>query len=305
MFSKATLGSYAAVFKRLATHPGARKVHTHPDYLLGPGMHLPSSPVVGSRCHDFNKLSYAVMTHPLLKELGRKIYDIKYRLIIPKQEREKANRIARDIFLDYIKMYAPYGVTESNIVNWIITKQSDSQFSGHCTILIQENIRYVDISVEADNGANGCEKGYFTPPHIVAYHEVMHAEEYKKSLVPYARGSEIMTTIKSIMLLDEVYKKIYRVNMGDEVNYKKSIVINKRKIQLGTFANFYRLLEKEHSTLADAIISTQSLMFLESGVDSSQDLLQEQGEGKAQNSMNTDDPLKENPVVPWTFGKRA
>ena len=73
--------------------------------------------------------------------------------------------------------------------------------------------------------------------------------------------------MKSIILLDEVYKIIHRVDLNEEVNYRKSIPSNKRKIPLGIFANFYRTLERQHGSLGEAIVSTQSLSFLETGID--------------------------------------
>ena len=265
MFRKIIRNFYSVIGRKLTIRPISQKAHILPDYLLGPGMHLPSSPVVASRSQEFSKVSYSVMNNPLLNELGKKIYDINYRLIIPEQKRVKANRVAQEIFLNYIKKYASYGITESNIVAWNINKSTDSKLSGRCSCLNLAGTRYLNISVEADNGVNYKDKGYFTPAHIVAYHEVMHAEEYKKNLFLYAYGREMMTTLKSIILLDEVYKKTHQIDLNIDINYKKSITINHKKIPLGTFANFYRSLEKKHGNLGEAIPSTQSLKFLETG----------------------------------------
>ena len=88
-FRKIVTSSYAVSLKKLMPQPVVRKAHTSPSYLLGPGKHLPCSPVVGSRSREFDKVSYSVMNNPLLKELGKTIYDIKYRLILPNQQRKR------------------------------------------------------------------------------------------------------------------------------------------------------------------------------------------------------------------------
>jgi hypothetical protein len=255
------LGSTTAVlFKQLSQSPLVM-----PAGLLGPGMHLPASPVVGSRRQEYARLSQAAMHNPLLKEMGYKIYDIRYRLIIPANKREQANQYSRELFLDYIKPYRGAGITEANIVRWVMNRDDTHYPSNYCDVEKLPHTQYVDVSVEVDNGKRNEAKGYFFPPHLVAFHEVMHVEEYKKNLYKYTYGVETITTIKTILLLDEVNKKIKGVDMGEELNYRKTIRLSQSHIPLGCFANFYRALEKKHKSLGDAIASEESLAFLALG----------------------------------------
>src|SRR5579872_2779352 len=90
-----------------------------PGFLLGPGKHLKTSPVLGSRCGDLARIAQVSRTEPLLFELGANIYDVKYRFIISAVDREKANLLSRALFLGYIRKYAAQGLDEWNIVNWV------------------------------------------------------------------------------------------------------------------------------------------------------------------------------------------
>ena len=236
-----------------------RFVEPLPPILLGPGMHLASSPVVGARRKEFSRLSYQTMQYPVLKELGFKIYDIQYRFIISARDRKKADFYSRDIFLDYIQKYKKAGITEHNIVRWV---NNNRDRKDYCVVENTPTMKYLDVSVGAGHGMNNTEKGFYFPPHIVAYHEVMHAEEHKKNFYLYTYGRETITTIKTIILLDEVHKKIKNIDLKEEIDYKKTVCLSERQIPLGCFANFYRGLEAKHSSLGDAIVSEESLAFL-------------------------------------------
>jgi hypothetical protein len=239
--------------------PSYQFVGPLPPVLLGPGMHLAGSPVVGARSKEFSRLSHQVMQYPVLKELGYKIYDTKYRWIIPVSLRKKAYSYSRDIFLDYIKKYQKAGITEHNIVRWVADDQGRKNY---CVVENTPTVKYLDVSVGTDDGERNTEKGFYFPPHIVAYHEVMHAEEHKKNFYHYRYGRETITTIKTIILLDEVHKKIKNINLEEEIDYRKTIRLSSRDIPLGCFANFYRALEAKHPSLGDAIVSEESLEFL-------------------------------------------
>ena len=194
-------------------------------------------------------------------ELSQNIYYSRFTDIIPPKQRVAANRIARDIFLSYIRKYANAGITEQNIVAWV---KSDDNSGNRCYAVHPADPapQHIHIVVEADNGASNIHKRHFSPPHIVAYHEVMHAEEYTKDFFQYKYGRETITTVKTIILLDEVMKKIKHIPVDNTFDYHKDIKIDGKYIPLGLFANFYRSLEKDHASLGDAILSEKSLAFL-------------------------------------------
>lgn len=235
---------------------------TTSPFLLGPGKHLKTSPVLGSRCGELAKIYHSSKQYPELAELGKKIYDIKYRLIIPAKDRELANQFSRDIFLAYIRRYANKGINETNIVNWVTSSSALRYGNNRCTVEKTSKIKYLEACVESDNGPLNEEKGYFFPPYIVAQHEVMHIEEHARNFFHFKYSGETLTTIKTIILLDEVNKKIRKLDPDLEINYRKTISVGNNKIALGQFVNFYRKLENKHKNLSEALTSKESLEFL-------------------------------------------
>jgi hypothetical protein len=110
-------------------------------------------------------------------------------------------------------------------------------------------------------------EGKYRPGYICALHELMHVEEtplgismqeYKK----YKHVAEVLTVTRTLILLDEVYKKTLDIPMDYIVDYENNFNLNGCVISQGTFANFYRALETKYGSLAAALVSDESLTFL-------------------------------------------
>ncbi|MBX9744925.1 MAG: hypothetical protein K2X08_06930, partial [Chlamydiales bacterium] len=229
------------------------------NFLNAAGRHTRKSPVVGLRAEDLLAVKKAMSTHRVLAELETAIYQKKFLYLIPDNKKEEADSIAREIFLDYIAKYASHGCTEQNIVKW--SKVIGGATSSKTIIHDSENEyniwsveTLVGIRSDKDNGKNG----YYFPRHVAAYHELMHVEEIMKkasSAFEKEPGNELLTTIKTIVILDVIYKKVCGLDENVEIDYNKNIEIDGKLMSLGRFANFYREQEKKFGKLYLALIS--------------------------------------------------
>ncbi|MDO8664269.1 MAG: hypothetical protein Q7K44_01830 [Candidatus Liptonbacteria bacterium] len=226
-----------------------------------PGNHTKNSSVVESRFGEVKKLREMVVTHPELAVFERALYTADNIYLIPEERKEEAETIARQQFLDYIKKYEASGVTPENIVDW---KKSGMPGAGTNKTWIYDNERPYDtwrihVVVEDDNNIVN---GKCLPKSVIAYHEVMHAEETPKGVPESYKMSEIVTTLKTIILVDEIYKKLFGAPLGVEVDYGREIARGNQKIKLGQLANFYRDLENKYKVLGKAVVSEESLRLI-------------------------------------------
>jgi len=175
------------------------------NYLNMPGRHSRQSAVVGTRAGELKKIM-TVMDSPtgyVLHSFEKAIYKVKYMYIIPKSQRAAANKIAKEIFIEYIEKYQKDGVTEENSVNWC--KSGLPGVASNKTWIYDDENRsntwHLQVAVEADNGIHNEKYGCFFPPHIVALHEFMHVEETFKGNSKSTQdqpGREILTTTKPL-----------------------------------------------------------------------------------------------------------
>jgi hypothetical protein len=209
-------------------------------------------------------------SHPQLRQFEKSLYLSRNIYLIPKGQRKEADIIAREIFVKYIEKYKEYGLTEDNAVTWL--KSGLPGFVAN-KVLISDlenkwNTWRIRAFVEADNGTHNESYGCFLPPYVVAYHELMHVEETPKGVIESFHdqsGHELLTTLKTIILLDQVYKMINQIDLDQVVNYHINIDVAGNQISIGFLANLYRKHEEEQGSLAKALISQASLQFLATG----------------------------------------
>ncbi len=235
------------------------------------GSHTRLSPVVGRRAAELQAVKQKMRATPILKELEKAIYKGELIHLVDPKKREAADRFAKGLFLPYISRYAEAGVTEENIVEWLPEEDHKLPTSNKTfvyAVINEWNTWRVTIHVLGHHRVQCHVKyGGYLPPYVVAYHEVMHAEETPK-LVPESfqkeDGGELLTTIKTIILQDLVYKHTEGLSEEACVDYGKFVTIRGKSIPLGKFANFYRRLEQEKGALYSALISDESIAFLSS-----------------------------------------
>lgn len=237
------------------------------NFQYHPGRHTVKSPVVATRAGELIAVKKAIRSEAVLAKLQDAIYKSEFIYLIPTSKKDQADAIAREIFLKYISKYASHGCTEKNIVDWTYSGMPGCA-SNKTHIYDLENAWNtwcVHVIVEGRHGKHNEEYGRYLPPHVVAYHEIMHAEETllrARKIIDKENGIELLTTTKTIILVDTIYKKIHGISEAKEVDYNKFIVLNGRKIKLGRFANFYREQETKLGKLYLALISPRSIQFL-------------------------------------------
>jgi F0F1-type ATP synthase assembly protein I len=233
------------------------------------GSHTILSPIVGTRYHELQAVKDKMRQCPILRALEKAIYQSPMIYLIPLDKKDEADAISKPLFLEYISKYSSEGITENNIVRWLDEESmSKSPISNKTSIydgVNRWNTWRVKIYVMSRRGK--ANEGYdrYLPPYVVAYHEVMHAEETpKQAKVSYETeaGGELLTTIKTFILLDLVYKRIYNIPEHQTVDYGKNILLRGKSIPLGEFASFYHNLEQKHGALYKALISPESISYL-------------------------------------------
>jgi hypothetical protein len=231
------------------------------NYPNNSGSHSALSPVVASRKEELAAVKNCAFYSTLCALESRICEPEQFSYLIPLDKKDEADKWAKQLFLDYISKYANHGVTEKNIVKW-------SEVGFNKTFIHEENAWntwHVAVLIMQLGDKRNEKFGHYLPPHITAYHEVMHVEETPKGApvsFEQEKGNELLTTIKTFILLDTVYKQIHGLNEDDQVDYKQTINFPKKALPLGEFINFYRQLENEKGSLHLALISEESFAYL-------------------------------------------
>lgn len=248
----------------------AKENYLPPLYNGQAGKHLITSPVVGSRSDELKLISDY---YSIFEKFNYSIYysnDMQLIRIIPINLKEKADMVSREIFEDYIEKYKDHGLTLENIVEWnskegCISRVEDKRdwFVLACIAPVDDPSHYQEHQFFSINNET-----YYLPIHLSAIHELMHVEETPKGISSLERNKlrpiiEVLTVTKTIMLVDEVYKRVHDISISDEVDYCKDLYFfGNEGISQGRFANFYRGLEKKYGTLARALVSVESFIFM-------------------------------------------
>ncbi|CZG25507.1 TPA: hypothetical protein I8Y89_003053 [Legionella pneumophila] len=225
------------------------------------GKYSKSSPVVGARVKELE----LIYTHKeIFANYQKVVYDQQKLNVIPLAFKEKADEISKEIYAAYIKKYSDHGLTIENSVDWNNVGFTRTYLSD---LENEWNTWFVDPLVATPNDKSHIEGQMYRPAYICALHELMHVEEMTPGISKgqYARFEsvvEVLTVTKTIILMDEVYKKTLNLPMDIEVDYENSFKLFGKTIKQGEFANFYRTLEAKYPSLAEALVSKQSLTFL-------------------------------------------
>lgn len=245
------------------------------NYHCFSGYHTAKSVVVGTRWKELAEVQNKAESEPLLQVFEKALYHTpEIRDLIPRSCRSITDKAADLLFSTYIDKYRHCGINEDNIV---VLKD---QFMGG--IAVGANNRGFDRTsgvsiitvIVAPTKDQYWNQPNSSPAGVVKLHEVMHLEE-TDSFTDKARinrpGLELITTVKSVILADELYKQCKKISIGDEVDYSKNLEITaspseKLSLPIGRIANCYRALEEKFGALYKGIISPESIQFLKTGV---------------------------------------
>ena len=239
--------------------PKPNKLQT--NLTSSPGKYWMNSPVVGSRAEEL-QLIYRYKN--IFTEYQRVIYDQQKLNIIPIEFKDKADEISKEIYAEYIKKYSDHGVSIENSVCWTDNNLTRTYLSS---LENQWNTWRVQACVAKPNHNSHIKNRLYRPVYICALHELMHTEETPLGVLEhqYAKFDsviEVLTVTRTLILMDEVYKKTLKLPIDVEVDYENSFNLFGKSIKQGELANFYRKLENGYPSLAEALVSNESLVFL-------------------------------------------
>lgn len=235
------------------------------NYLCRPGHHTIKSVVVGTRADELLAVKAKMKSEQVLKKFEDALYRRENTRLIPNECKWIADDFSEQVFSKYLDKYRHCGLNERNAVS------REGYQSGLAQIILDGGIFHETWRIETSVRADGFSKEFpdeYIPPAIAAYHELMHVEEIPRLSQKTGRvaGDELLTSLTTLMQLDEAFKKCKRLDLSKEVDYHK-LKIDDIKIPLGRVANCFRSLTKKfNNQLFKALISPQSVNFLKTGI---------------------------------------
>lgn len=234
------------------------------NYLCTPGKHTIKSVVVGSRAAELNAVQTKMKTEIALKKFENALYQPGNIHLIPRECREAADEAANEIFSRYLDKYRHCGLNEKNAINW-----SNGDFRKGVTYIYTTENQWNTWTIQVVVETNGLLKDdKYLPPSVTAYHELMHAEETPllASEKHGQDGVELLTSLTTTIQLDEVFKKCKKLDLSTEVDYQKTLKIDHISIPIGKVANCYRTLTQSFGSLVNAVLSSESINFIKTGI---------------------------------------
>lgn len=233
------------------------------NYFCRPGFHSVKSVVVGTRACERNAIQQKMKTENLLKKFEDALYQPENLKLVPIECKKISDEFANEIFARYLDKYRHCGLNEKNAIEWSYGDFKKG-FIDVSKLENQWNTWRIQAVVELNGQLN---EDKYLPPGITAYHELMHVEETPKlhQNEESETGYELLTTLTTVMQLDEVFKKCKNVDLSVEVDYQKALKVQAVSIPIGKVANCYRSLAKHFNSLVDATLSTASINFLKTG----------------------------------------
>lgn len=229
-----------------------------------PGRHSLLSPVVGTRAGELLAVKRLADKYSAVASFAEVLHRPENVELIPVAQREPADRISADIFESYVRRYAARGLTPQNAVEWVDSDMPG--FASNKTWIHDRESEWTTWNthpIVERRGTTGTtsEATHYLPGGLVALHELMHVEETKKGEPdgPPEIFQEVMTTAKSLILADEVYKRISALALDAVVDYGKAVQWNCNSMPIGRLANFLRDLEAKYRGISGAILSPEFL----------------------------------------------
>ncbi len=257
-----------------------------------PGVHtLHNSPVYGNRYWEIEKIMESSF-FLLLKNFTHNFYtNNNYRNLIKKEDIMKCQPFAYKEFENYISKYAFFNWNAENLFYVCSDNNGIGEYLINGTSFAVTRVSRQDV----------CFGDFCGLSPLINIHELMHLEEAAGHLIMLeglniidswraleveswgilgiwlniAKGAqsqkyskllaigELFTTLKGHILTDKVFKECHGYDLDTEIDYKKELVMGERKLPAGQLANVYRKLEKIHGSLSAALLSDESIAYLQ------------------------------------------
>lgn len=264
-----------------------------------PGLHSKLSPVVGTRTHELELIN---QHREIFAEYQKVIFSGQKRNVFPLSHKEDADRISKEIFAQYIEKYTINGLTIENAVGWSTVGLNNTWIHD---LENQYNTWNLEVVASPPNDRSHILEGMYRPAYLVALQLLMHVEETNKGQQEadyrYQSVDKVLAVTRAIILTDEVYKRTFSIPLDEEVDYDNNFILFGKQISQGKLANFYRKLESEQTSLAKALVSKESLIFL--GYDPSMDMekISRKVMGKEQANENCNSVRLRYPELPASY----
>lgn len=278
---------------------GADPIPTHSDkeilrkelrkeFSLNPGRYMPDSPILGLRTAELDKYAEFAKQHPAFIRFGHALYYgyphlPEYDLsqggersrntlnMIPLSLKEKADQIAKELYFEYCTRYY---LDPEKAVQW----SNDVDREGVTWVYDVENewnTWNVHVYVETRGMLlTGTDQSYYSPPFLVALHELEHVERTKpfEPKRQFTRTGdsihEIAPMLDQIIYQDTIYKHILSIPIEQEVYYSEKLPCNLgNNINLGLIANTFRRLKSLYGSIEAALMSSEGQKFVKSYYD--------------------------------------
>lgn len=248
--------------------PHASRLEEALNYPYEPGRHTLRSPVVGTRFDEYEAVRVAMRETPALERFIDALYRPEHTHFIPFELKHEAEAYAQQRFQQYLGKYAK---TAPDLTIHNAVEIGRTFWLGKTDVYDTENAwntwcLHARVAAEPE-----ARNGLYLPMWVTAYHEFMHIEECLEgiSAAEFNRrakhpSSEALTALTTLMLEDEVYKHVKAIPLDQEVTYRRFLTSpTGRTVDCGHIAHFYRQLGKQHMNLAAALMSRESLQFIQ------------------------------------------
>lgn len=218
------------------------------------GCYSAISLICGSRRGQLERVYQVLPIHPILAKIEKALHtcdptDPTSPVVFTYSMKDKIDAIAERHFESYIEKYRSIGLTKKNAVHYaglrdpILGVLGLSLFDGiggfkvHCKLCDNHSIVVVPEcgSIQFVRSKPPTEWPY-SPPALVALHELMHVEENSHEAVePHSSGYELLPSLfANIVVADAIYKESIGMPLPAEADYGVRVI---GKMPLGRFAN--------------------------------------------------------------------
>lgn len=226
------------------------------------GFHSVRSPLVGSRSDDLLRLERFAQRHTGLRELAAAVHDPAVQTIVLKSQREAAEALSQKHLKEFLAPWNTHGLTPTNAVAWRKGTSGKESASGVGVNALEgaATTWHAVAYAQAESQKGG---RHFIPSGVAAIHELMHIQELTPGSVPYGDDlGELMASLHSLVLSDEINKTLKQLPLTTEINYGRTVVWNGHCLPLGRLANTVRELEQKYGGIADAVMSKEFLQMI-------------------------------------------
>jgi hypothetical protein len=207
-------------------------------------------------------LDYAALKEKVLQNdtgivrFSKALYASDKKFILTGEDREKCNEISLECLDNWFK---ENNISEENVVRYAPKLQDTAP--NYFSIHTSQGDRFYARMVISPTGelCNNC----YSPVGCNIIHETQHMMQVDfKAESNYSNyTAELGPTLYSLMLNDEIYKKIHGIDLQEQVDYGNIYVPDGNPVAIGEIANRFReIVQKHPSKSVDKIVAEPEMI---------------------------------------------